>query len=155
MELFCDSFVLCPMVCHFCFGWLDKEIVEWLVESFCYPFALCLKVRHQISLCWWNNEIFKVWSSLWNCSVILLCCILGMSLSLCRWDKQIYEEWMRGVDEACSFNLSQPLLSRNEETKLIAVNFDPQVNWPVIDLVIHVYEPQRNDSSVDLSTASL
>ena len=34
---------------------------------------------------------------------------------------------MAGVDEACSFNLAQPLLTRDDETKLIAVNFDPQV----------------------------
>nr|KAG5690881.1 hypothetical protein BaRGS_028913 [Batillaria attramentaria] len=46
---------------------------------------------------------------------------------LAEWDKQVFEEWMKGVDEACSFNLSQPLLSRNEETKHIAVNFDPQL----------------------------
>ncbi len=31
------------------------------------------------------------------------------------------------MDEACSFNLAQPLITRNEETKLISVNFDPQL----------------------------
>ena len=31
------------------------------------------------------------------------------------------------MDEACSFNLNQPLINRNEETKLISVNFDPQL----------------------------
>ncbi|XP_076453714.1 LOW QUALITY PROTEIN: dynein beta chain, ciliary-like [Babylonia areolata] len=50
-----------------------------------------------------------------------------MMALLAQWDKEIFEEWMKGVDEACSFNLSQPLLSRNEDTKLIAVNFDPQL----------------------------
>ncbi|XP_070187600.1 dynein beta chain, ciliary-like isoform X2 [Littorina saxatilis] len=44
-----------------------------------------------------------------------------------EWDKDIFKEWLKGVDEACSFNLSQPLLSRNAETKLISVNFDPQL----------------------------
>ena len=44
-----------------------------------------------------------------------------------RYEKQIYDEWTAGVEEACSFNLAQPLITRNEETKLIAVNFDPQV----------------------------
>ena len=48
-------------------------------------------------------------------------------MSSCRWEKEVFDDWMKGVDEACSFNLSQPLLSRNEETKLISVNFDPQV----------------------------
>lgn len=44
-----------------------------------------------------------------------------------RWDEDIYKEWIAGVDEACSFNLNQPLVTRNEETKLIQVNFDPQL----------------------------
>ena len=44
-----------------------------------------------------------------------------------RFEKEVYDEWVAGVDEACSFNLAQPLLTRNEETKLIAVNFDPKV----------------------------
>ncbi|KAJ8318719.1 LOW QUALITY PROTEIN: hypothetical protein KUTeg_003810 [Tegillarca granosa] len=44
-----------------------------------------------------------------------------------QWDQQIYNEWTAGVDEACNFNLNQPLLQRNEETKLISVNFDAQL----------------------------
>jgi dynein heavy chain len=44
----------------------------------------------------------------------------------------MYEEWVAGVDDACSFNLAQPLIKRNEETKLIAVNFDPQVCFLLI-----------------------
>ena len=44
-----------------------------------------------------------------------------------RFEKEMYEEWLAGVDEACSFNLNQPLISRNEESKLISVNFDPQL----------------------------
>ncbi|XP_013396327.1 dynein beta chain, ciliary isoform X2 [Lingula anatina] len=44
-----------------------------------------------------------------------------------KFEKQMYDEWTAGVNEACSFNLAQPLLTRNEETKLIAVNFDPQL----------------------------
>lgn len=39
----------------------------------------------------------------------------------------MYSEWTAGVTEACSFNMSQPLVVRNEETKLITVNFDPQL----------------------------
>ncbi|XP_033732158.1 dynein beta chain, ciliary-like [Pecten maximus] len=46
---------------------------------------------------------------------------------LSAWDEDIYKEWIAGVSEACSFNLSQSLLMRNEETKLVSVNFDPQL----------------------------
>ncbi|XP_067673689.1 dynein beta chain, ciliary-like [Haliotis asinina] len=46
---------------------------------------------------------------------------------LSEWDGHIYNEWTQGVDEACSFNLSQPILTRSEESKLITVNFDPQL----------------------------
>ena len=44
-----------------------------------------------------------------------------------RFDSSTYSDWIAGVNEACSFNLAQQLLTRNEETKLITVNFDPQV----------------------------
>jgi len=44
-----------------------------------------------------------------------------------RWDVELFKEWIAGVDEACSFNLNQPLVTRNEESKLITVNFDPQL----------------------------
>jgi len=40
---------------------------------------------------------------------------------------KIYQRWVAGVDEACSFNLAQPLIVRDEETNFIDVNFDPQV----------------------------
>ena len=46
---------------------------------------------------------------------------------VCRFEKEMYDEWLAGVDEACSFNLNQPLISRSEESKLISVNFDPQL----------------------------
>ena len=44
-----------------------------------------------------------------------------------QFERKVYDEWTSGVDEACSFNLNQPLITRNEDTKLIAVNFDNQV----------------------------
>ena len=52
----------------------------------------------------------------------MLCCCAKLSF-----EKKIYEQWVAGVDEACSFNLAQPLIVRSEETNFIAVNFDPQV----------------------------
>jgi len=39
----------------------------------------------------------------------------------------VYKDWATGVSEACQFNLRQPLLVRNQDTKLIQVNFDPQL----------------------------
>lgn len=44
-----------------------------------------------------------------------------------RFDKDLYAQWVAGVDEACSFNLAQPLIVRNDESNFISVNFDPQV----------------------------
>jgi len=44
-----------------------------------------------------------------------------------RFESSLYSDWIAGVSEACSFNLAQQLLVRNEQTKLISVNFDPQV----------------------------
>lgn len=52
----------------------------------------------------------------------------------CRFETNTYNEWIAGVSEACSFNLAQQLLIRNEETKLIAINFDPQV-WSDVTLL--------------------
>jgi len=56
---------------------------------------------------------------------ILLTCIFAGAL--CRVEEEMYKEWLAQVDEACSFNLAQPLLERDPETNLIKVNFDPQV----------------------------
>ena len=39
----------------------------------------------------------------------------------------VYAEWTSRVDEDCKVNLSQPLILRNKETKLIAVNFDKRL----------------------------
>ena len=46
---------------------------------------------------------------------------------LSEFESAEYAQWLDGVDEACSFNLAQPLLKRNDDTNLIAVNFDPDV----------------------------
>jgi len=54
------------------------------------------------------------------------------------YESSLYEEWTAGVSEACSFNLKQPLLTRNKETNLIAVNFDPQVYVHSIYLLYYV-----------------
>lgn len=49
-----------------------------------------------------------------------------------RLEGMTYNAWIGGVSEACSFNLAQQLLTRNDETRLLAVNFDPQVLYHVI-----------------------
>jgi len=54
----------------------------------------------------------------------------------CRFENSAYSDWLAGVSEACSFNLAQQLLIRNEETKLVAVNFDPQVSSHVTPIFL-------------------
>ena len=49
-----------------------------------------------------------------------------------RVEAEVYKEWLAQVDEACSFNLSQPLVQRNPDNKLIGVNFDPQVTFGLL-----------------------
>ncbi|XP_070581054.1 dynein beta chain, ciliary-like isoform X2 [Ptychodera flava] len=44
-----------------------------------------------------------------------------------KYDEKVYQDWTSGVEEKCQFNLGQPLITRNGETKLITVNFDPQL----------------------------
>ena len=68
------------------------------------------------------------------------------------WDQDIYKDWIVGVDEACSFNLNQPLITRNEETKLIAVNFDPQL---VAVLREVKYLEIRNEEKIPDSAAAI
>ena len=57
--------------------------------------------------------------------------------NLCKYEQMVeiiqlykgeqYKEWTDKVDEDCQFNLSQPLLTRNEESNLISVNFNPKL----------------------------
>lgn len=44
-----------------------------------------------------------------------------------RYETRLYEDWRQTVSEKSQYNLSQPLLKRDPETKQIAVNFNPQV----------------------------
>ena len=57
--------------------------------------------------------------------------------NLCKYEQMVeiiqlykgeqYKERTDKVDEDCQFNLSQPLLTRNEESNLISVNFNPKL----------------------------
>ncbi|NXE97433.1 DYH9 protein, partial [Menura novaehollandiae] len=44
-----------------------------------------------------------------------------------RFQEQLYLEWSQTVSEKSQYNLTQPLIRRDPETKLITVNFDPQL----------------------------
>lgn len=46
---------------------------------------------------------------------------------ICRHDQKVYEDWSRSVDDVSKINLERPLLLQMPETKLISVNFDPQL----------------------------
>lgn len=41
--------------------------------------------------------------------------------------ERIYLEWISHVDRDCQFNLEQPLIHRDPQTKLISVNFSKEV----------------------------
>lgn len=44
-----------------------------------------------------------------------------------RYQEKLYVGWSQTVSEKSQYNLTQPLIRRDPETKLIMVNFDPQV----------------------------
>ncbi|NWY46905.1 DYH9 protein, partial [Sylvia atricapilla] len=44
-----------------------------------------------------------------------------------RYQEKLYSDWSQTVSEKSQYNLTQPLLRRDPETKLITVNFDPQL----------------------------
>ncbi|XP_023100299.2 dynein axonemal heavy chain 9 isoform X1 [Felis catus] len=44
-----------------------------------------------------------------------------------KYETRLYEDWCQAVSEKSQYNLSQPLLKRDPETKQIAVNFNPQL----------------------------
>ncbi|XP_065713559.2 dynein axonemal heavy chain 9-like, partial [Patagioenas fasciata] len=50
-----------------------------------------------------------------------------------RYQEKLYADWSQTVSEKSQYNLTQPLIRRDPETKLITVTFDPQVrtSFPV------------------------
>ncbi|XP_054832302.1 dynein axonemal heavy chain 9-like [Eublepharis macularius] len=44
-----------------------------------------------------------------------------------RYQEKLYNEWLQTVSEKSQYNLTQPLIWRDPKSKLIAVNFDPQL----------------------------
>ena len=49
--------------------------------------------------------------------------------TFCSFEATVYEDWAASVDEKSDYNLAQPLVKRNEQTNLLAINFDPQVKY--------------------------
>ncbi|NXY46192.1 DYH9 protein, partial [Ceuthmochares aereus] len=43
------------------------------------------------------------------------------------YEEKLYGDWSQSVSEKLQYSLTQPLIQRDPETKLIAVNFDPQL----------------------------
>lgn len=53
---------------------------------------------------------------------------IGDCVLLCsRYSASLYETWTETVGESSQYNLSLPLISRDPATRLISVNFNPQV----------------------------
>lgn len=48
-----------------------------------------------------------------------------------QYEKDIYSEWCNGLEQACLINLNQPLISRNNASDLISLNFNPKVNYVI------------------------
>ncbi|XP_032899964.1 dynein heavy chain 9, axonemal isoform X2 [Amblyraja radiata] len=44
-----------------------------------------------------------------------------------QYEAKLYVEWSKTVSQKSQYNLTQPLLKRDPETKLISVNFEPQL----------------------------
>ncbi|XP_073435796.1 dynein axonemal heavy chain 9 isoform X2 [Dendrobates tinctorius] len=50
-----------------------------------------------------------------------------MMALLDQYMEKLYEEWCRTVSEKSQYNLMRPLITRDQGSKLISVNFDPQL----------------------------
>lgn len=48
----------------------------------------------------------------------------------CRYEEQVYIDWTKDVGSISQENLDKALILRDNNTKLIKVNFDPQVCFP-------------------------
>ena len=58
---------------------------------------------------------------------------------LCRFESEVYTDWTQSVGEVASTNLEKPLLVRNSESHMIAVNFDPRVRTACYES-LHILE---------------
>uniref|UniRef100_A0A8C3LJW7 Dynein axonemal heavy chain 9 n=1 Tax=Chrysolophus pictus TaxID=9089 RepID=A0A8C3LJW7_CHRPC len=51
----------------------------------------------------------------------------GVCRQLWKYQEKLYINWSQTVSEKSQYNLTQPLIRREPETKLLTVNFDPQL----------------------------
>ena len=64
----------------------------------------------------------------------------------------VYNGWTSRVDDDCQMNLSQPLIVRNQETNLIAVNFDKRLQAVLREVK---YLKFMSEDEIPASAASL
>ena len=65
---------------------------------------------------------------------------------------EVYAGWTSRVDDDCQMNLSQPLIVRNQETNLIAVNFDKRLQAVLREVK---YLKFMSEDEIPASAASL
>ncbi|XP_071672604.1 dynein axonemal heavy chain 9 isoform X12 [Patagioenas fasciata] len=70
-----------------------------------------------------------------------------------RYQEKLYADWSQTVSEKSQYNLTQPLIRRDPETKLITVNFDPQDSKRFegidVDFKELAYETQKTPNVVE------
>jgi len=47
-----------------------------------------------------------------------------MESLISKFEENVYAEWVATVDEACNFNMNQPVLKRDAQNNILSVNFD-------------------------------
>uniref|UniRef100_H2ZKA8 AAA+ ATPase domain-containing protein n=1 Tax=Ciona savignyi TaxID=51511 RepID=H2ZKA8_CIOSA len=94
--------------------------VQELHERITWPMELLQHINHPV-LC----AFFRIFHSE-ECDLVFAKQEQMVKL-IKEYENKIFEQWTSGVEEACKFNLGQPLLKRNPDTQLISVNFDPQL----------------------------
>ena len=54
----------------------------------------------------------------------------------CSYEEKVYVDWTKDVGSISQENLDKPLIVRDANTKLIKVNFDPQVCSSELEILI-------------------
>jgi len=124
---------------------------NWIDWKF-YGSAMLRYVNDIPEFCWWrfyqatlqqkSNNFFRLVKSAQKigfATIATLCLMLKIAkigtatatenydAIFCRFEVEMYKQWTASVDEKSQYNLTQPLLTRNKETMLLTVNFNPQV----------------------------
>ncbi|CAB1446422.1 unnamed protein product, partial [Pleuronectes platessa] len=51
-----------------------------------------------------------------------------------HYEEDVYSDWCDGLEQTCLMNLNQPLLSRNDSSGLVSVNFNPKLTEVLRDV---------------------